>query len=95
MTNFLFWDNPYLTTLDTTVLSVEGNAVILKDTIVYAEAGGQESDRAKINDIFILESKLDPEKQFITHILPEHELQPGMPVHIEIDWTSALLTKFP
>ncbi len=87
MTNFLFWVDPYLAALDTEVLSVEGNAVILKDTIAYAEAGGQESDLVKINNITVLESKLDPEKRFITYILPEHHgLQPNTPVHIEIDW---------
>lgn len=87
MTNFLFWDDPYLTVLNTAVLSVEGNAVILKDTVAYAEAGGQESDQTKINNITVLESKLDPEKRFITYILPEnHGLQPGTPAHIEIDW---------
>ena len=54
MTNFLFWEDPYLTVLNTTVLSVDGNAVILKDTIGYAEAGGQESDQIKINTIPVL-----------------------------------------
>lgn len=88
MTNFLFWDDPYLAALDTTVLSAEGNAVILKDTIGYAEAGGQESDRIQINDHLVLESRLDPEKRFITYILPEkHGLQPNAMVHMEIDWT--------
>src|SRR5271166_3629475 len=88
MTNFLFWEDPYLTALDTTVLSVEGNAVVLNDTIGYAEAGGQESDHIKINNITALESRLDPEKRFITYIMPEnHGLQPGTVVHIEIDWT--------
>lgn len=87
MTNFLFWDDPYLTALDTTVFSTEGNRVILKDTIAYAEAGGQESDRTKINGIPVFESKLDPEKQFITYIFSEdHGLFPGAAAHIEIDW---------
>jgi Ser-tRNA(Ala) deacylase AlaX len=87
MTHFLFWDDPYLTALDTTVLAVDGNQVILKDTIAYAEAGGQESDRAKINHLAILESILDPEKRFITYTLPEkHNLEPGTPVRMEIDW---------
>lgn len=88
MTNFLFWDDPYLTALDTTVLSVEGNAVILKDTVGYAEAGGQESDRIQISGLPVLESRLDPEKRFITYMLPEnHGLQPNIIVHMEIDWT--------
>lgn len=88
MTNFQFWNDPYLTTLNTTVLSVEGNAVILKDAIGYAEAGGQESDHTKINHISVLESRLDPEKRFITYILPDnHGFHPGMSVHTEIEWS--------
>jgi Ser-tRNA(Ala) deacylase AlaX len=87
MTNFLFWDDPYITVLDTAVVSVEGNAVILQDTVGYAEAGGQESDRIQINNIPVLESRLDPDKRFITYILPEnHGLQPAERVHMEIDW---------
>lgn len=88
MTNFLFWEDPYLTVLDTTVLSVEGNTVVLNDTIAYAEAGGQESDQTTINNIAVLESKLDPEKRFITYMLPEnHGLKPGAVAHMEIDWS--------
>lgn len=87
MTNFLFWDDPYLTKLDTTVVSADGNAIILKETIAYAEAGGQESDRGMINNVALLESRLDSDKQFITYLLPEgHGLQPGSPAHIEIEW---------
>jgi Ser-tRNA(Ala) deacylase AlaX len=86
-THFVFWSDPYLTVLDTAVLAVEGNAVILKDTIGYAEAGGQESDRMQINGIPVLESRLDPEKRFIIYTLPEnHGLQTDSPVHMEIDW---------
>ncbi len=67
----MFWEDPYLTVLDTTVLSQDGNTVILNDTIAYAEAGGQESDQVTINNIPVLESRLDPEKRFITYVLPE------------------------
>ncbi len=87
LTNFVFWKDPYLTMLDTTVLLIEGNAVILKDTIGYAEAGGQESDRIQINGDPVLEARLDPEKRFITYILPEnHSVQTGATVRMEIDW---------
>jgi Ser-tRNA(Ala) deacylase AlaX len=88
MTHFIFWEDSYLTSLDTSVLSVEGQQVILKETIAYAEAGGQESDRVTMNHITALESVLDPEKCFITYTLPEnHGLKPGDLVHVEIDWT--------
>src|SRR5689334_3849576 len=87
VTNFLFWDDSYLSTLDTSVIAVEGNAIILRDTIAYAEAGGQESDRININGISVLEAKLDPENQFITYLLPEnHGLQRDNSVRVDIDW---------
>jgi len=69
------------------VTSVEGNQVVLDETIGYAEAGGQESDRIQINNISVLEAKLDPDKRFITYILPNnHGLQAGASVQMEIDW---------
>lgn len=88
MTLFVFWENPYLTSLDTTILSVHGDKVLLKETIAYAEAGGQESDGAKINGLPVFAAQLDPQKRFITYQLAEnHGLQEGTPVHMEIDWT--------
>jgi len=88
MTRFVFWEDPYLKTLDTTVLTVEGNHVIFQETIGYAEAGGQESDRIQINGVSALEARLDPEKRFITYLLPDnHGLQTGAAVHMTLDWT--------
>ena len=42
MTKKLFWEDPYLTTLETVVESVFGNAIILRETIFYAFSGGQD-----------------------------------------------------
>ncbi|MDT8419804.1 MAG: hypothetical protein RQ754_05180 [Desulfuromonadales bacterium] len=48
MTGKLFWSDPCLTILDTTVRAVSGNSVTLQETIFYACSGGQESDSGTI-----------------------------------------------
>ena len=85
MTRKLFWENPYLTTLDTVVESVLDNSITLRETIFYAFSGGQESDTGTIGSHPVLEARksgLD-----IQYVLPEgHGLNPGDRVHMEIDW---------
>ena len=49
MVNKLFWTDPYQRDLDTTVTSVNGNVITVKDTIFYAFSGGQESDEGTFN----------------------------------------------
>jgi Ser-tRNA(Ala) deacylase AlaX len=81
----VFWENPYQTTLETTVTAVDGNQVLFADTIAYSFAGGQESDKAWVNGIPILDSKMDGARIYYT--LPEnHKLQPGDVVTMTIDW---------
>ena len=41
----VFWDNPYQHTLTTKIASIEGDQILLEDTIIYSFAGGQESDK--------------------------------------------------
>src|SRR5688572_15537029 len=52
----VFWDNPYQTYLETKVIQVDGNTVVLDETIGFSESGGQESDRLTINGIEVLSS---------------------------------------
>lgn len=85
MTKKLFWEDPYLTTLETVVESVFGNAIILRETIFYAFSGGQESDTGTIGSYPVLEA--DNSGRDIRYTLPEgHELKPGDTVRIEINW---------
>lgn len=85
MTKKLFWEDPYLTTIETVVESVFDNSITLRETIFYAFSGGQESDTGTIGGYPVLEARnsgLD-----IQYLLPEgHELKPGDRLCVKIDW---------
>ena len=72
-------------TLTTKVTSVNGNELLFDETIAYSFAGGQESDKAFVNEIPILSSRM--EGPLIYYTLPEgHGLKPGDTVVMTIDW---------
>lgn len=81
----VFWENPYQQSLETTVTAVEGNKIIFAETIAYSFAGGQESDKAYINCMPVLDSKM--EGNLIYYTLPDnHDLKIGDNVTMTIDW---------
>ncbi len=81
----LFWDNPYQQELTTRVSEVNGNQLLFEETIAYSFAGGQESDKATVNGIPILDSKR--EGNLIYYTLSEnHGLSVGDSVLMVIDW---------
>lgn len=81
----VFWDNPYQHILKTTVTSVWGNQVMFAETIAFSFSGGQESDKATVNGLPILDSKM--ENNLIIYTLPDnHNLIVGDHVTMEIDW---------
>jgi len=86
LTNKVFWQDPYLTELDTHIASVNGDIVTVVDTIFYAFAGGQESDAGTIEGQPVLEARKDGLEIFYT-LADDHGLQPGNPVRMSIDWT--------
>lgn len=82
----VFWDNPYQTKLATTVCSVSDNLVLFNETIAFSFSGGQESDKAFVNGLPILNSEIKGNSIYYT--LPEgHGLSPGDNVIMDIDWT--------
>lgn len=82
----IFWDNSYQHSLTTHVTSVSGNRVLFDETIVFSFSGGQESDKAYVNDMPILNSEI--EDNLIYYTLPEgHGLSSGDEVTLKIDWT--------
>lgn len=81
----VFWDNPYQQSLTTTASQVNGNELLFKETIAYSFSGGQESDRAWINDLPVIDSR--KEGNLIYYTLPEgHGLSVGDVVQMTIDW---------
>ncbi len=81
----VFWENPYQTSLNTTVESVQGTEVLFAATIAYSFAGGQESDAATVNDSAVLGSRRDGTLIYYT-LAEGHGLKPGDPVLMKIDW---------
>ncbi len=81
----IFWENPYQRHLNTKVARVDGNQVLFEETIAYSFSGGQESDKATINDIAVIDSKMDG--SLITYTLPDdHGFSKGDQVEMAVDW---------
>lgn len=84
MTKKIFWQDPYLTELETKIQIVRGNQITVKETIFYAFSGGQESDGGIIGGYPVLEAKKEGKEIFYT--LPNHNLKIADSVKIIIDW---------
>jgi len=85
MTKKLFWEDPYLTTIETVVESVFDDLVTLRETIFYVFSGGQESDTGTIGGYPVLEArKSGLDLQYI--LAAGHELKRGDSVLVKIDW---------
>jgi Ser-tRNA(Ala) deacylase AlaX len=80
----VFWDNPYQRTLQTKVVKINGNEVLLAATIAFSFSGGQESDKATINGLPIVDSRI--EDTLIYYSVPGHQFYPDMVVEMEINW---------
>lgn len=84
----LFWIDPYLAKLETIVSAINGNEIIFNETIAYSESGGQESDKATINGINVLSSRMDKDEPYLIYytLTEGHGLSVGDKVFMEIDW---------
>lgn len=85
MTHKHFWQDPYCTQLETTITHIDGPRVMVAATILYAFAGGQESDTGTIGGYPVLAAVKDGTA--ITYTLPDnHALQVGQAVVQVLDW---------
>jgi Ser-tRNA(Ala) deacylase AlaX len=85
MTRKIFWGNPYLTGIETTLTGVSGNAITVDQTVFFAESGGQESDHGFINDHRVIQARIEGRE--IEYALENgHGLQVGQRVKMTIDW---------
>ncbi len=82
----VFWDDPYLTTLDTYVTSARGNEITLAETIFYAFSGGQESDAGTIGGSPVLQARKEEDAEIIYKLAESHGFQAGSAVTIALDW---------
>lgn len=81
----VFWEDPYQQTLTTKVAQVDGNRVLFEDTIAYSFCGGQESDKATVNGVSIIDSKM--EGNLIFYMMADgHGFKAGDTVSMTIDW---------
>lgn len=85
MTKKIFWQDPYLTQLDTHVTRVNGNDVTVAETILYAFAGGQESDHGTIGGRRVVQARKEGKEIFYT-LEEGHGLSVGDAVTMAIDW---------
>lgn len=85
MTERVFWNDPYLTTLDARVVAVAGNEVRLDRTILFAFSGGQESDRGTIGGREVLAARKDG-ADIVYTLAADHGLHAGDTVALAIEW---------
>lgn len=85
MVKKIFWQDPYLTKLNTTVKTVDGNQITVHETIFYAFSGGQESDHGTFNRFQVLDAK-KIDKDIIYTLENHHNLKINDKIKIVIDW---------
>jgi len=81
----IFWEDPYLTRLETRIASVDGDDVTVAETIFYALSSGQESDHGTIGSKRVLQARKEG-RDILYTLEANHGLKPGDAVRIEIDW---------
>ncbi|MDN0081511.1 alanyl-tRNA editing protein [Crenobacter sp. SG2305] len=89
-----FYQNAYLTQLDTRVLRHDEAGLVLEDTIFYPLGGGQPGDTGTVSDaagtVFeITDTRRDRMSREIVHLsAPDApRFAPGTPVTLTLDWT--------
>ena len=92
MTKKIFWEDPYLTELETRIASVKDNDITVEETIFYAFAGGQESDYGSIGDHRVLQARKE-DKEIVYTLENSHRLKSGDQVRMKIDYLLHSLLK--
>lgn len=95
MNPYRFYQDAYQTELDTQVVRVEGNRLVLADTIFYPHGGGQPGDSGELvvgdQRISIIDTRYSADRSVIEHHLEESavvslSLSEDEPVKLTLDW---------
>jgi alanyl-tRNA synthetase len=81
----IYYEQPYLKTLEAKVLSLTDKGVVLDRTICYPEGGGQSGDTGTIGGCPLLDTVKDEQKN-IFHKVQEPSFAVGDTVSIDLDW---------
>ncbi len=80
----VFWQDPYATTLEAHIETLDGSVVTLDRTVFFAFSGGQASDSGTIDGRRVLEARKDGLEIFYT-LECAAGLAAGAPVQVAID----------
>ncbi len=81
----VFYENPYLKSLEATVVAISEDGVLLDKTICYPEGGGQSGDRGRVGGCTLLDTIKGTEGN-ILHKVENPTFSVGDTVLIELDW---------
>lgn len=81
----IFWEDPYLDELTTSVTGVNEDIITLEETVAYAFAGGQQSDEGTIGGYKIVKAQKNGSEIYYT-IESGHNLKRGDTVFQKINW---------
>ncbi len=93
MTEKVFYQDSYQKTLNSEVVDVLDNGVVLAATIFYPLGGGQPGDTGRLTingrDYRVVDTRYAPDRVNIVHFLEDDDpgaIHAGDPVGMEIDW---------
>jgi Ser-tRNA(Ala) deacylase AlaX len=85
LTKKFFWNDPYQTSLQTQVSTVDGNDIYLVSTIFFAFSGGQESDHGSIAGHAVVAARKEG-LELVYTLADDHGLLAGQEVEVCIAW---------
>lgn len=91
MIPYRFYLDPYQIELDTTVESIDGQRLVLADTLFYPHGGGQPGDTGEVTiagrTVRILDTRYSQDRGRIEHHLEETVApSPGASASLRLDW---------